>query len=80
MLRQPLLFVYCLLKNPVFWFTLTQSVRPSIRSVRLSVTYGTSCCTFGHQVLPTQPFPREVEDFPRGGNHSKHMPLLTCLA
>ena len=24
--------------------------------------------------------PREAEDFPRGGNHSKHMPLLTCLA
>ena len=24
--------------------------------------------------------PREVEDFPRGGNHSKHMPPLTYLA
>ena len=24
--------------------------------------------------------PREVEDFPRGGNHSKHMPPLTHLA
>ena len=24
--------------------------------------------------------PREVEDFPRGGNHSKHVPLLTYLA
>ena len=24
--------------------------------------------------------PREMEDFPRGGNHSKHMPPLTYLA
>ena len=23
--------------------------------------------------------PREAEDFPRGGNHSKHVPLLTYL-
>ena len=30
--------------------------------------------------FPTQPLPREAEDFPRGGNHSKHMPLLTYLA
>ena len=29
--------------------------------------------------FPTQPLPREAEDFPRGGNHSKHMPLLTYL-
>ena len=26
--RPPLLFVYWLPKHPVFWFTLTQSVRP----------------------------------------------------
>ena len=24
--------------------------------------------------------PREAEDFPRGGNHSKDVPLPTCLA
>ena len=28
-----------------------------------------------HPILP-----REAEDFPRGGNHSKHVPLLTYLA
>ena len=36
--------------------------------------------TGGHQVLPTQPLPRVAEDFPRGGNHSKHVPLRTYLA
>ena len=38
------------------------------------------CHAIGHQVLPTQLLPREAEDFPRGGNHSKHVPLLTYLA
>ena len=31
-------------------------------------------------VLPTQALPSEAEDFPKGGNHSKHVRLLTCLA
>ena len=26
------------------------------------------------------PLPREAEDFPRSGNHSKHVPLPTYLA
>ena len=29
---------------------------------------------------PTQSLPREAEDFPRGSNHSQHVPLLTYLA
>ena len=29
--------------------------------------------------FPTQPFPRKVKNFPRGGNDSKHEPLLTYL-
>ena len=33
----------------------------------------------GHQALPTQLLPREAEDFPRCGNHSKHVPWLTYL-
>ena len=32
------------------------------------------------QQFPTQLLPRETEDFPRGGNHSKHVSLLTYLA
>ena len=28
---------------------------------------------------PSPPLPREVEDFPRGDNHSKHVPLPTYL-
>ena len=82
MFRQPLLFVYWLPNHPGFYFTLTQSVRspmityPSLCST--CVTYETSSHAIGHQVLPTQP--SEAEDFRRGDNHSKHVPLLTCLA
>ena len=35
------------------------------------------CHPSGHLMLPTQPLPREAEDFPRD---SKHVSLLTCLA
>ena len=43
------------------------------------VTYKTPCHVNGHQVLPIQPLPREVEGFPRGDKHFKHVPLLTYL-
>ena len=62
---------------------LTQSVRlplvtyPSLCST--CVTYRTLCNAIGHQVLPTQPLPREAEDFPRGDKYFKHVPLLTYL-
>ena len=62
---------------------LTQSVRlplvtyPSLCST--CVTYRTPCHAIGHQVLPTQPIPREVEDFPRGDKYFKHVPPLTYL-
>ena len=82
-LWQPLLFVYWLPKHPVFWFNLTQSVRPPMVTYpslcSTCVIYKTLCLAIGHQVLPTQPLPREAEDFPSGDNHSKHMPLLTYL-
>ena len=38
------------------------------------------CRAIGHRVLPTRPLPKGAEDFPRGGNHFGHMPLLTYLA
>ena len=44
------------------------------------VIYGMPCRARGHQALPIQPLPREAEDFSRGGNHSKHVPLHTYLA
>ena len=59
----------------------TQSVRlplvtyPSLFST--CVTYRTPCYSIGHQVLPTQPFPREAEDFPRDDKYFKHVPPLT---
>ena len=61
----------------------TQSVRlplvtyPSLCST--CVTYRTLCHAIGHQVLPTQPLSREVEDFPRGDNYFKHVPPPTYL-
>ena len=60
----------------------TQSVRlplvtyPSLCST--CVTYRTLCRAIVHQVLPT--LNGEAEDFPRGNNHPKHVPLLTYLA
>ena len=39
------------------------------------VTYGTPCHTRGHTHSP-----KEAENFPTGGNHSKHMPPLIYLA
>ena len=61
----------------------TQSVRlplvtyPSLCSA--CVTYRTLCHAIGHQVLPTQLLPREVEDFPRGDKYFKHVPPPTYL-
>ena len=61
----------------------TQSVRlplvtyPSLCST--CVTYRTLCHAIGHQVLSTQPLPRELEDFPRGDKYSKHVPPPTYL-
>ena len=62
----------------------TQSVRlPLVTYSSLCstcVTYRTPCLAIGHQVLPTQPSHRTAEDFPRGGNQPKYVPLLTYLA
>ena len=44
------------------------------------MAYRTSCHSIGHQEPPTQHLPREAEDFPRGGKHSKHVLLLKYLA
>ena len=61
----------------------TQSVRlplvtyPSLCST--CVTYRTPCHAIGHQVLPTQALPKEVEDFPRGNTYFKHVPPPTYL-
>ena len=43
------------------------------------VTYGTPCHSIGHQALPIQPWPKEAEDFPRGGKYFNHVSLLTQL-
>ena len=43
------------------------------------VTYRTLYHAIGHQVLPTQPLPREVEDFPRSDKYFKHVPPPTYL-
>ena len=50
----------------------------------LGIQFFSSLTCYLRDTMPCQRsptlLPREAEDFPRGGNHSKHMPLLTCLA
>ena len=83
--KQSLFFSYWLLRCPVSKFTPfpTESVRlplvsyPSLCST--CMTYRTPCHSIGHQLLPTQPLTKAAEDFPRGGKHSKYVPLLTVL-
>ena len=43
------------------------------------LTYRTPCRAIGHQVLPTQPLPREVEDFLMCDKYFKHVPALSYL-
>ena len=76
---------FLMFRHPVFLFTpfsntvirLPLVTYPSLCST--CVTYRTLCHAIGHQVLPTQPLPREVEDFPRGGKYFKHVPPPTDL-
>ena len=76
--RQPLIFTYWLLRDPVLSFTLFPNtvILPLVTYPRLSST----CVTYRTQVLSTQPLAREEEDFPRTGKHATDMPLLACLA
>ena len=61
----------------------TQSVRlpmvtyPSLCST--CVTYRMPCHVIGHQVFPSQPIPREAEDFSWGDTYFKHVPPHTYL-
>ena len=61
----------------------TQPVRlPLVTYSSLSttcVTYRTPCHSIDNQLLPTQPLPREAEDFPRGDKYFKHVVLPTYL-
>ena len=75
-----------LLWHPVFQFISlfpTQSVGlPLVTYSSMCstcVTYRTPCHASGHQSLPIQPIPSEVEDFRRSDKHFKHVPLLTYL-
>ena len=80
--------------NPYFLLTGCLGIQsfdsPPIPTVRLllvtylslcstSVTYRTPCHSIGHSVLPTQPLPREAQDFPRCDKYFKHVPPLTYL-
>ena len=81
-LGNPYFLFYWLPKHPVFCHPNTVSqgtydYLPILYSA--CVTYGTLCRAIGHQFLPTQPFPRRVEDFLRGERYLKHVPPLTYL-
>ena len=79
-------FFYWLLKHAISKFTPfpAQSVKLHLvlyhSLCSTSVTYETTCHAIGHQVLPTQPLPREMEAFPRGGSYPKNVPRPTYLA
>ena len=62
---------------PTQSFRLPLVTYPSLCST--CVTYRALCRAIDHQVLPAQPSPMEVEDFPRGDKYFKHMPPLTYL-
>ena len=83
-----ILSLYWLLKNlsrcssfSIQSLSLTQLVRPPLVPYHLlsstCMTYRTSYHSIGHQVLSTQPLPREAQDFPRGRKYPKDVPLLT---
>ena len=79
MLEQPLLFNGC---SSIQFFNLppfheSSRLVASTSLWSLFVTYGTLCHAIGHQVLPTQPLPRETEVFPRGGKYFNRTPLFT---
>ena len=65
----------------IHFLSLTQLVRPPLVPYDLlsstCMTYRTSYHSIGHQVLSTQPLPREAQDFPRGRKYPKDVPLLT---
>ena len=84
--RQSLVFIYWLPKNPGFWFTpfsqhsqlgyLWLPTSNCAAPVLLTGCYTSPVVTW---CLPPNT-PREAEDFYRGSNHSKHVPLLRYLA
>ena len=80
------LSLYWLLKHPVFLILLL----PLTQFVRLlgvahyllcstCVTYGLHATPLVIECFPPQPLPKDVEDFPKGGNYFKHVPLFTYL-
>ena len=67
-----------------FYLSLTQPVSlhlsPNHLLCSIRVTYGTPCQAISHEVLPTQPLPREAEYFLRGDRYPKHVSLLSYIA
>ena len=68
--------------HPFYLNTVSQATGGNLQLTLqlLCVTYGTPCRDIGHKVLPTQPLPREAEEFPRGDKYLKHVPLSIYLA
>ena len=56
-----------------FWLPTPDCAAPVWLTGRHATPLVTKC-------FSPNPLPREAEDFPRGGNHSKHVPLPTYLA
>ena len=84
MLEQPLDFTGC---SSIQFFNLPPSPNTVSEASRIYLPLNMQrlcdlqvlCHTTGHQVLPTDPLPRETEDFPRVGKYPKDEPLRTYL-
>ena len=85
MLEQPLDFTGC---SSIQFFSLLLSLTQLVRLPGVTyhllcstcMTYGKLCHAIGHQVLPTQPLPKEAEDFPRGNKYPKYAYTVRLLA
>ena len=85
MLEQPLISTGCssiyFIDSPPFLKTASYATSgPYPAQGSTCVTYGTSCCSITHQVLPTLPLTRGAEDLPRGSKYLKQVFLLTYFA
>ena len=82
--RHPVFFIHLLFPSTcVTYGTSCHAIGNQVLLTQPSstcVNYGMPCRTSGHQAPPIQSLPRELGDFPRGGNHSKYVPLHTYLA
>ena len=76
MLEQPLVITGYLEIQSFNLITFPNTVS---KATLVTLPFYMPCQSIGHQVLPTQPLPKEAEDFPGSGNYPKDAQLPTYL-